>query len=323
MIYLNSEHIKQIGINWLDIKNVIENAIDLLSNNDFSQPIKPYLRYKNPANRIIAMPAYIGGRFNMSGIKWIASFPGNIAMGKARANSVTILNDAETGIPVAIINTALISGIRTSGVSCYILDALLNNTQSKMSTFNVGIIGFGPIGQLHLDMLLEIFGTRIETVLIYDLAPIDPLTIQRYNDKVKIVLTGSWEAVHNNTDIFITCTVSKERYISAPAKKGNIYLNVSLRDFADSFMQTIDQHIVDNWEEVCREHTDIELAYKHGILQKENVWEINNSCIHDISLTLNQSIMFSPMGMAIFDIAVATHYVEQAKSVGINIELPD
>lgn len=49
-----------------------------LANNEFAQPIKPYLRYNNLKNRIIAMPAYAGGECDMAGIKWIASYPDNI-----------------------------------------------------------------------------------------------------------------------------------------------------------------------------------------------------------------------------------------------------
>ena len=116
MYYLNSQHLDTIGRNWKDLAKVIEKAIICLGNQEFAQPVKPYLRYKDKVNRIIAMPAFIGGDINFSGIKWIASFPKNFQKGLKRAHSVSILNEADSGVPVCTINTTLISGIRTAAV---------------------------------------------------------------------------------------------------------------------------------------------------------------------------------------------------------------
>jgi N-[(2S)-2-amino-2-carboxyethyl]-L-glutamate dehydrogenase len=78
MLYLNEKHIRQIGINWDESISAITEATRCLKENDYSQPIKPYLRFGDLNNRIIAMPAFVGKEFNMAGIKWIASFPKNI-----------------------------------------------------------------------------------------------------------------------------------------------------------------------------------------------------------------------------------------------------
>ena len=72
MLYLNEKHLRNIGLNWNDTTEVIANAVSALSGNDYAQPIKPYLRFGNPANRIIAMPAYVGADVKKAGIKWIA-----------------------------------------------------------------------------------------------------------------------------------------------------------------------------------------------------------------------------------------------------------
>lgn len=61
MLYLNEKDIIQLGIDWSEIINVIENTVYCLNNNEYVQPVKPYLRYRNPKNRIIAMPAFVGG----------------------------------------------------------------------------------------------------------------------------------------------------------------------------------------------------------------------------------------------------------------------
>lgn len=44
MMYLNTKHINEMGVNWEETINVISKAVKSLDLDDFSQPIKPYLR---------------------------------------------------------------------------------------------------------------------------------------------------------------------------------------------------------------------------------------------------------------------------------------
>ena len=167
MIYLNENNIKNLGINWPACIKTIEEAVRCLALSDTAQPIKPYLRFKNLKNRIIAMPAYVGGNFDIAGIKWIASFPDNIKKNLPRASSILILNDSNTGKVVSIINANLLSVIRTVSVSALILKYFLLLRQKTKLT--IGIIGWGPIGQNHFRMCAEAFGDKISKIIIYDI----------------------------------------------------------------------------------------------------------------------------------------------------------
>jgi len=323
MKYINEKILLELGIPWPDLLTVIEEATCLLKENKIAQPVKPYLRFNDPANRIIAMPAYIGGKFNTAGIKWIASFPGNISKGIKRAHSILILNDAATGRPSAVFNTALLSGIRTAGVSGFVLKKYLDI--NDIDHLDCGIIGFGPIGQLHLKMLSGCFSDKIRNVYIYDTNGIkDTLAdLPDYYRKM-ITVCRNWEDVYENANLFMTCTVSKERYVNRPPKKGAIYLNVSLRDFHTDFLKEIDINVVDNWDEICRESTDIEHAHLKFGLARNDVLEITDIFDkgHFESLP-EKSFMFNPMGMAIYDVAVAKYYQDLAIKRNEFVELED
>lgn len=321
MKYLNRRDLVEIGTDWSQIINTLRLATKILGQGEVVQPIKPYLRYNNLSNRIIAMPAYVGGEIATAGIKWIASFPKNIQSNIPRAHSVIILNEESTGIPTATINTPLISGIRTAGVTGLLIAKYVENLEAGKLTF--GIIGFGPIGQLHLEMIVEMFAERIEKVYLFDIVTID---LERVDSKYRhlVEITNNWQQVYNNSKILITCTVSAAPYINIAPQKGTLHLNVSLRDYEAHLVKYMDEIIVDNWEEICRENTDVERMHLEFGLKRQDVVEIHDALDAPLWQNLEQKvIMFNPMGMAAYDIAVGKYYLDQSFEKGIGLVLED
>ena len=320
MLYLNEKDLLKVGLNWNETIDAIEDAVRCINEGDFVQPIKPYLRYRDLTNRIIAMPAFVGGKVNIAGIKWIASFPGNIDIGIPRAHSVVILNKTETGQILGIINTARLSMIRTSSVSGLMIRYFLK--ARPMENINLAIIGWGPIGQHHFKMVTKTIGDKLNKISLYDLRGVDKDAIDSpYKDKV--VVTDSWQDAYTDTDIFITCTVSKEPYVDLPPKPGSLQLNCSLRDYKVDILDHTKAIIVDDWEECCREKTDIEMMHLNRGLQEKDTKSISdvvvNDCMNDYPA--EEAVMFNPMGMALFDITTGRYYMDKAKEMGIGLEL--
>jgi 2,3-diaminopropionate biosynthesis protein SbnB len=318
MIYLSDEQLDTLNISWNQIIEALEQATELFQKNDYVQPVKPYLRYKNLQNRIIAMPSYLGGNINKAGIKWIASFPGNLDRGIPRAHAVTILNNADTGVPMCIINSIKTSIFRTSGVSGVIIKQYLKLRDRNKRLYNVGIVGFGPIGKAHLKMLCELHFDIIDHIKIYDIRAVDLSGIsEKYRHKIFIY--KNWKDVYTNTDIFITCTVSKERYISVVPKPGSLHLNISLRDYYPETMQYMNKIIVDDWDEVNRENTDIHNMRLRIGLKKESVTSLKDTPLNDIITNLKETdtVMFNPMGLSVFDIAIANLFYNKALLNGV------
>jgi 2,3-diaminopropionate biosynthesis protein SbnB len=322
MLYLNTSHVASIGTDWHLLTSLIRESVRSMSVGDFAQPVKPYLRYGNLRNRIIAMPAYLGGNTSLAGIKWIASFPDNIRNDIPRAHSVTILNQQDTGAPLCIINSNMVSAIRTAAVSGLLVTEWLAG-QPDRSGYVVGIVGFGPIGRMHLDMITSIMGKHIDKVLIYDLKMIDKDSIGG-KAGAPLSIAASWQECYDEADIFITCTVSDKPYIDRAPRSGSLQLNVSLRDYKPQTKQYMDLIVVDDWEEVCRENTDIENMHRQEGLNKEDTFSIIDVVAGGILASAGPGsvVMFNPMGMAIFDIAIGGHFFTTARQRNIGLDLP-
>lgn len=320
--YLSTEELKGLKPTWGRLTSAIEEACQCLSKRDFSQPIKPYVHFKEPFNRIIAMPAYLGGEFDVSGIKWIASFPGNLKKGLSRANAITVLNASDTGMPMTICSSTILSAYRTAAVSGFIAKKFMEAYPDR--PIKLGITGFGLIGQFHAEMFQELVGERLQSIHVFDSLSREPET-----PLPDIQFTKTWEEAYNEADIFITCTTSPERYINTFPKQDSLLLNVSLRDCEPSIIAKSDLLIVDSWDEVCRENTDVEQAALHYGLTREDTISIEHFANGNPFLSwkthpsfATKFASFHPMGMAIFDIAITSLFSDLASRNNSGTLLP-
>lgn len=322
MRYFNEKDVLAMGVDWNNLIDVMEEAIICQSKGETEQPLKPYLKFQNTRNRIIAMPAYVGGTIEAAGMKWIASFPDNINRGLSRASSLLVLNDVNTGKPLAIFNTTLLSILRTVSVTGVMLRSYLKSRTIEEA--RVGILGLGPIGQWHYSFMKQMYNDKIKQFIVFDKTKARMNKFKEQRQDKKISLADSWESAYCQSDVVITATTTSEPYINLPPKLGSLQLNISLRDYSEKiFPYVTDGIVIDNWSEVCREGTSIELFYKSHGLQPSDCMTLEDIMFRNILSQVNSKtpILFSPMGMAIFDVTIGKHYLTLAEKLGIGMML--
>src|SRR2546430_2309448 len=126
-----------------DCLDVVRDAYLAHARGQSVNPDSYFLRFpEKPDCRIIALPAYLGNGFHVAGLKWIASYPGNVQRGFPRASAVLALNSYDTGYPFAILESSIISAARTAASAA--LAAYWLNRQSRKAA-SLGIVGTGFI----------------------------------------------------------------------------------------------------------------------------------------------------------------------------------
>ena len=118
-----------------------------------------------PDRRFMAMPAYVGGRFNVCGNKWYGSNIENQKKGLPRSILTVMLNDPETGAPLALMSANLLSSIRTGAIPGVATKYLQRKGASVL-----GIIGTGVISRSCILAIKETM-TDLAEVRAYDLFP--------------------------------------------------------------------------------------------------------------------------------------------------------
>lgn len=123
----------------------------------------PNMPIAGPDRRFMSLIAYLGGDFNVTGMKWYGSNIENAKRGLPRSILMTVLNDPDTGKPLAIMAANTISAMRTGAVP-----GLASKYLAKQDSKVIGLIGAGIISKTSL-MGLAAANKQIKEVNVYDI----------------------------------------------------------------------------------------------------------------------------------------------------------
>jgi len=301
----------------------LRTALALHAEGRTAQPLKPYLRWRRGghiADRIIAMPGYVGGQNAMAGIKWIGSKHDNPkARNIPRASAVIVLNDPDTHFPVAIMEGGEISGMRTAGVTVLACEYL-----ARLGFRSVALVGCGFIGRLHALGLLESF-PAIERIHLYDQ---DSRAAQTLAEELKglgreglmVAVSTSAEDAVCRGEVVVPCTVTAKPYIELDWLMPGVFVsNISIMDVKPEVYLGVDKLIVDDWEQANRERKTINQLVLAGKLKQSDLHAELGDVVRGIKPgreTPDERILLNPMGMAIEDVACAAAVYRTAREQG-------
>jgi 2,3-diaminopropionate biosynthesis protein SbnB len=286
-------------------------------------PHSMFLRFPNDdVNRIIALPAYLGGGQAVAGLKWIASFPGNLARGLERASAVLILNSVETGRPIAILESSIISARRTAASAALAARALFPDGPPPAA----GLIGTGVIN-FEVARFLRAALPGLDRFVLYDH---NAERAGRFGERLRRDFGSSYEVVPAGEAVLAGCSlISFATTAGTPhtdlsaCRPGTAVLHVSLRDIRAEAILAAD-NLVDDVDHVSRAATSIHLAE-----QATGGRDFVRATLADVldgrapaRRDATSVVVFSPFGLGILDLAVGKLVCDLARAAGRGLVLP-
>jgi ornithine cyclodeaminase len=258
---------------------------------------------ERPNARIIALPAYLGDRFGVSGIKWIASYPDNVRRGVPRASAVLVLNDYETGYPIGILESSIISAARTA----------------------LGIVGNGIIAR-YIHRFLAGTGWTTGEVALYDVVAgeAEKFAAELREQGVSALWGGSCSDVLASSDVVILATTASSPHVRDVSllRHNPLVLNVSLRDLSPEILEDSD-NIVDDVDHVLQANTSPHLAEQKLRHHRFINGTIADVLAGDVRVSGERPVIVSPFGLGVLDLAVGKWVLDSAVANGTAVSIPD
>lgn len=331
LLFLNNADMDRLGAGDMQAAiHDVERAYVLVEQGDVLVPGKCVMRWgstpedENVLGRINAMPGYIGGEYNMAGIKWIGSGPQNYKKGLPRASVTVILNDPDTKLPVCVADGTEVSAKRT-GASGGVAMKLLARKDAQAMT----ICGAGAQGRTQLEAAL-IVRPSIHTVYVYDIRmESSKKFVEEMSAKypgVEMIAVESPEEGCHKSDIIITVTLANEPIVQAEwIKKGALMLNMADYEFTYDCVKMADKIVVDNWDTIKhRMISTVALMWKDGLIKDEDIYAQLGQILDGQKSGRDnddQIIYFNAVGTGILDLAVTTRCYRKALQEGVGTTL--
>lgn len=300
---------------------------------------------KNTADRrFMAMPAYLGGGFQTTGVKWYGSNTENRGKGLPRSILTFMLNDTDTGAPLALMSANLLSAHRTGAISG-VGARYLAKKDSKV----VGILGPGVMAKTALSALV-VTCPQIDTLKIKGRGQ---KSLNKFTDwvaeahpQIDVQIVDELEDLVRGSDIVTYCASSvvgdaaTYPIIKKEWLKPGVFMAMPAACNIDDALATSDvRKVLDctGLYEAWFEESDHKPAHNYvpiigvkfmdmvdeGVIKKEDIEDLAKIISGDAPARQNEDeiIILSVGGLPIEDVAWATVVYRNAIEKGIGVKL--
>jgi ornithine cyclodeaminase/alanine dehydrogenase-like protein (mu-crystallin family) len=306
----------------------------------------PNMPVNGPDRRFMAMPAYLGGKFDMVGMKWYGSNVENKKKGLPRSILMLTLNDKDSGAPLAYMSANILSAYRTGAVP-----GVGFKYFSREDSKTVGIIGPGVMNKTAFHAIMAV-RSGIESVKIMgsSLASKSALEFKKfleanYPQITEITIVATEEEAVCGSDIVSIATSSptgdpstypyiKEEWI----KPGAMISCPASARFDDDFILNRARNVTDNimlyeaWEEEMGypAYNVIPIPAVHcmdliaeGKMTRDQIDDLGDVLIGKVPVQRKEDeiVIYSVGGMPIEDVAWGTIVYRNALENGVGIKL--
>lgn len=288
-IFLDEEQVRKY-LRMADLIPAMEQALIDFSAGKVVQPVRQVIQVDPPGGFYGIMPALTPDGL---GQKIVTFYPPNAAKGIHTHMALIILNDRETGAPLAVMDGRLITEMRTAAVSAAATKLLAPNDSKVLA-----ILGSGVQARSHFEALSLV--RKFEEIRVWSQTKSNA---ERFAKEIGAKVMSADEAVRG-ADVVVTVTSSKTPVLHGAWLKRGCHVNAigacrpDWRELDNDAMQK-SVLFVDSREAAVKESGDVILsgAQIHAELGEAFSGKIDNRA--------NETTIFKSLGMAVEDIAAA------------------
>ena len=303
----------------------------------------PEMPVDGPDRRFMAMPAYLGGKFDMAGVKWYGSNVSNKEKGLPRSILMLILNDKDTGAPLAFMSANILSAYRTGAVP-----GVGFKYFAKEDAETIGIVGPGVMSKTALAAAIAVRPT-LKNVKVKGRGKASLLKFieQAKEDYPQLNIYGvdTIEEAVRDSDIVSVSTSSPTGdpslypYIAEEwIKPGAIIESTAALRFDDDFIINRARTVTDNiklyeaWEEEMKPNAyntvpipavHVEDLIAEGKMKSEQIDDLGDVLLGNVPRKRKEDeiVIYSVGGMPTEDVAWGTIVYRNALEKGIGTKL--
>jgi ornithine cyclodeaminase/alanine dehydrogenase-like protein (mu-crystallin family) len=286
--FLDEEQVRK-HLRMADLIPAMEKALIDFSAGKVTQPVRQVIAVDPPGGFYGIMPALTPEGL---GQKIVTFYPPNAERGIPTHMAVILLNDPQTGAPLAVLDGRLITEMRTAAVSAA-ATKLLAPKASKV----LAILGSGVQARSHVEALRLV--RQFEEIRVW--SP-NKSHAEQFAREIRAHEMSAEDAIRD-ADVVVTATSSKTPVLHGRWLKPGCHINavgacrLDWRELDDDAMRNV--VFVDSREAAMKESGDV-------ILSGTKIYaELGDAFAGKVPSHANETTIFKSLGMAVEDIAAA------------------
>jgi len=305
---------------------IVRGAFAQLSAGKAVVPLRINLPVERHEGVTLIMPAYLSESDDL-GVKIVSIFPRNPEMGLPTIFALVAVVEASTGRPVAVMDGTYLTALRTGAASGVATDLLARQDARVAAIFGAGV-------QARTQLLAVCEVRDIERAWVYD---VNPQAAERYAremagkgrvpDDLRVASFPAEAA--READVICAATTSTTPVFADEDLKPGVHIN-AVGSFTPEIQEVPGQtvgraRIVVGSREACLSETgDLIIPIRQGLITEHDIYaELGEMAAGTKPGRDNaeEITLFKSVGNAVQDVSVARRVMEEARRLGLGVEV--
>lgn len=317
ILYLTQQEVIDTGVGLDEATDLITRVLIEHGEGRYENPPKPGV-HPLPDSFIHAMPGYLTG-LDLCGMKWVSGFFGNPRSGLPSISGLIVLNDPQTGFPIAVMDAAYITAVRTAAISGVAARFLAREDAELL-----GIVGAGVQGRYNLITLARaVPGLQRARVFDTDSGALAHFcSAMPEHVGLRVEPASSARDALEGADLLVTATgqLHSVEFSADWVCRGALVLPVHSAGWEPAIIREADKFVVDDWQQFRSSLGGPDGFYGEMPTPHAQLGEIVAGVKPGRERDDERIISFN-YGMAIQDIGMASEVLRRARERGMGILL--